>query len=1026
MVLDFDGGGSDNRAVSEAAHPSVYTIPPHRAFSDALVTGLLSLHGKDRLELARGIVLLPNNRAVRAVTDAFVRRSDGGLLLPRLLAIGDEELEGRIGGAIEPMEGAPVPPAMRPIERLMLLTHLIQRHIPGGEDAAEALRLAKDLARTLDQLLAEEIDPARLRTVVANTPELSLHWQASLERLQVILEYWPGVLAALGKVDLAERRNRLLDGLARRWRNSPPAGFVVAAGISTSAPAIARLMRTVAFSPRGTVVLSALDLAMPENEWDALGPHQGDEPASAGRSIETHPQFHLKRLLDRMGISRREVLRWRWGGGRDAPAARSRAIAHAMSPAQFTGKWLDLKPADRRLGGVRGLELADPSEEAQAIALALREALEVPGKTAALVTPDRGLARRVAAHLRRWNIEADDSAGRALSETPPGTLLLGLATVAAERFAPVPLLSLLKHPLVNKGEGRLEWLDGARLLDLALRGPRPRAGLAGLSARLMEREPRGSDVRTEAARWWASVYPVLKPFEDLMERKEARLSQRIGALRQTASALTADEVWSGPAGRAAADLFSELEAAADRGPRNVEPSMLPRMVEEFMRDVAIRPVYGQHPRVSIWGLIEARLQQADLMIVGGLNEGSWPALPAPDPWLAPRIRRELGLPGIEARIGLAAHDFSTGLGGREVLVTRARRDARAPAVASRYWLRLEAMTGGLTRSPTHGRWASAIDRPSGPIDPAPRPQPRPPQVDRPTSISVTEVDRLKADPFAFYARKMLGLTALEPIDADPTPAWRGSAVHSVFELWMKEDNCDPSRLRERIEALMDESDAHPLMRALWKPRLVEAVGWAAAEVERNRKEGRRPLLAEARGVCRIDGIELFGIADRIDKLADGSLAIVDYKTGRAPSVRAVQEGFAMQLGLLGLIAEKGGFSGVEGDVALFEYWSLARGKESLGYVASPVGGRSGIDPAEFTHKAETNFVSAARSWLTGEAPFTAKLNPTYAPYSEYDQLMRLDEWYGRDEPREHGRKSRNAAPTRSVVMAQQSEERGDA
>lgn len=974
--------------------PNVFTIPPHRAFADALAAGLGARYGRDPLGLARGIVLVPNNRAARAIQDAFVRRAGGGLLLPRLVPVGDPELDERIGGMLEPLgEGvAPIPPAIAPARRLMLLARLVQRH--RSCDAAEALRLAEDLARTLDQLLIEEVDPARLATFAKDLPELSDHWQKSLDQLQLILSDWPALLAAGGRIDLADRRNRLLRAVAARWRDQAPAGFVCAAGITTAAPAVARLLGAVARLADGMVVLPALDLAMPKEEWDALGPHEADPETGWRRpAIETHPQFQLKLLLDRIGVARGEVELWRRGGGRDAPAARSRAIANAMAPPQFTGKWQQLGSAERRLSGVRALELADPAEEAQAIAIALRGALEEPGRTAALVTPDRALARRVSAHLKRWGIEADDSAGRPLSQTPPGTLLLAAAAAAAERFAPVPLLALLKHPLVMGERDRLGWLDGARLLDRVLRGPRPAAGLDGLAAHLADRAGRDAALRADAALWWNDVAPLLAP----LEAQSSSLGGLLAALRETVSALAGDAAWTGPAGRAAAELFAGLEAAADEGPERMLPAHLPAMLERLMAAVAVRPPYGQHPRLFIWGLIEARLQHADLLVLGGLNEGVWPALPAPDPWLAPRLRADLGLPSLERRIGLAAHDFATALGARQLLVTRARRDARAPAIASRFWLRLEAMTGGLTRAPALRKWARAIDRADA-HRPAGRPAPAPPAALRPKKISVTEVDRLKADPYAFYARSMLGLMALDPVDADPSAAWRGSAVHAVLEAWMKEDDCDPAKLRARAEALLGAQAAHPLMRALWQPRLAEAIDFVAGQVAANRADGRRPLAAETRGICELGGVRLRGVADRIDRMADGTLAIVDYKTGGPPSGKAVRDGFSLQLGLLGLIADRGGFDGIEGAAACFEYWSLARDQRTggLGYVKSPVGGRSGIDAADFTAMAERNFTAVATRWLTGEEPFAAKLHPEYAPYGDYDQLMRLDEWYGRE------------------------------
>jgi ATP-dependent helicase/nuclease subunit B len=311
------------------------------------------------------------------------------------------------------------------------------------------------------------------------------------------------------------------------------------------------------------------------------------------------------------------------------------------------------------------------------------------------------------------------------------------------------------------------------------------------------------------------------------------------------------------------------------------------------------------------------------------------------------------------------------------------------------------MTGGLTELAELRAWAAAIDAPGG-HDPVPQPAPCPPVALRPDRISVTEVDRLKADPFAFYARKMLRLTALDVIDADPSPAWRGTAVHDVLEAWMKEDECDPSKLRPRAEQLLQASSAHPLMRALWQPRLLEAIDWIAEQVRANKAEGRLPLRAEAWGELAIDGVTLQGMADRIDRAADGSLVILDYKTGTPPGPKAVAEGYSMQLGLLGLMAERGGFDGISGRPTAFEYWSLAKRGGRIGYVATPIGGRSGIEASEFTVMAERNFIAAARTWLTGEAPFTAKLHPQYAPYAEYDQLMRLDEWYGRERRAEPG------------------------
>jgi ATP-dependent helicase/nuclease subunit B len=381
------------------------------------------------------------------------------------------------------------------------------------------------------------------------------------------------------------------------------------------------------------------------------------------------------------------------------------------------------------------------------------------------------------------------------------------------------------------------------------------------------------------------------------------------------------------------------------------------------------------------------------MVLGGLNEGVWPAQPAPDPWLAPRIRANLGLPGLEFRTGLAAHDFAGALGAPQVLITRARRDSRSPTVASRFWLRLKALTGGLAHDTRLERLVHALDD-AGPPRPAGRPQPCPPVEDRPRQIYVTDVDRLKADPFAFYAKAMLKLRSLDPVDADHTAAWKGSAVHEVLQQWLADDDCDPDTLIKRARKLLEGEAIHPMLRALWQPRLLEAIDWIAEQERRNRSTGRRPKAAEIEGATELAGVKLKGKADRIDVLDGGGIAILDYKTGKPPSKGAIAEGFALQLGLLGLIARSGGFPAIAGEPVAHEYWSLAknnRGEFGFLYPAD-----QGEADAFLAHS-ERHFAAAAADWLTGARPFTAKLNPAYAPYGDYDQLMRLEEWYGREE-----------------------------
>ena len=957
--------------------PSVFSIPAHRSFADSLAAGLIALYGRDPMALAKGRILLPNNRAIRSVTEAFVRASGSGLVLPRLIAVGDPDLDDRIGGALDTADSDDlVPPAIDPLARQLALAAIVRR---GGESAAEAMRLAADLARTLDALTIEEVPASKLAEAVAAADDLAGHWQKSLDRLQAIITAWPAELARRGAIDLTDRRNRLLRATARRWSSAPPPGFTIAAGITTAAPAVAALLRAVSRMPDGAVILPGLALAdvMSDEEWEALGPDDD------GRGEQSHPQYHLKFLLDRIDVARGEVGLWRGGGRAASPAVRGRAIANAMTAADFSDKWSRLPPPERRLTGIRAVELADPASEAMAIAIALRQALETSGQTAALVTPDRVLAARVSALLGRWGIAADDSAGRPLSQAPAGTLLLAIATATAEAMAPVAMLALVKHPLVG-GEGgeRAAWLTNARALDRALRGPRPPAGLAGLDRHFAEKK---------ADPPWAAIRPSLEPVEALL-RAPLSLSAFAAGLRAAAAALAGERAWSGTDGRMAADLIAELEAAPDAAIMALDAPELVPLLRDLLDQRPVRPPYGGHPRIFIWGLLEARLQHADLMILGGLNEGVWPSLPAPDPWLAPKIRALLGLPGLDLRVGLSAHDFASALGAPRVLITRARRDSKSPTVASRLWLRLMAMTGGLARDHQLERFVTMIDDPGEHL-PASRPAPSPPIADRPKQIKVTDVDRLKADPFAFYSSAMLGLRKLDAVDADHSAAWKGSAVHKVLQTWLEDGDCDPDDLIERARQLVLGEAIHPMLRALWQPRLLEAIAWVAELERANRSEGRNPIAAEKDGKTAIAGVTLYGRADRIDRLADGALAIVDYKTGKPPQPKAVDAGFALQLGLLGLVARAGGFEGITGVPEAHEYWSMA--KDNRGAFGFKMPAKT-IWGSEFLDRSEAHFLALAADYLTGDKPFVAKLHPAFAPYGDYDQLMRLEEWYGRD------------------------------
>ncbi|MEE4450898.1 double-strand break repair protein AddB [Novosphingobium resinovorum] len=977
----------------ERAGPKVYSIAAHRGFADALVAGLIPRYAKDEIALARLTLLLPSRRTVRTVTEAFVRHSGTGMLLPRMAVVGDLDLDETLGPLLDPLGAVDIPPAADSMHRWLRLAHYL-REVEGdaaGKGAA-LLRRAFEIGRTMDRLIAEEIAPIDLMSerVIGIVGDLAGHWSDNTRSFLMVQQHWIAELAGRSQIDAPERRNRLFDHAAARWKAQPPAYPVVAAGVTGASPALARLLRVVSEMPQGTVVLPDLDLSLSAEVWDELGvagaPAQPDEPPFGRADAVTHPQYHLKLLLNRMGIAREEVQPWHRSGLSAAPPERSRAISNLFLPPRASAAWVDLPAEQRRLGGVRLMESTHPGEEAQAIAVLIREALETPERRVALISPDRGLAARVVSHLERWGIEADDTAGRPLPQTAAGRLMLLLAEVAAQQAAPVPLVALLVHPLAGAGEGRPRWLESARRLDLALRGPRPGAGLAAIAAKAE---------KARVADWWARIEAILSPLLALNDTEP--LETLLGRLADAGEGLCGEALWSGPDGRALSVLVEDLRGAAGSAGTLLDPREIHAVLRDAMDRVSVRPPWGGHPRVSVYGLLEARMSRADLVICGGLVEGVWPGTAAQDALLPPAVLRALGVPGADFRIGLAAHDLAAALGAPQVVLSWAQRDEGGPVIPSRFVLRVRAMLGDqldrhLEREAV--RLARLLDD-AAPVPPHPRPQPMPSAEQRLVDVSVTGLDRLRGDPYQFYASAILGLRSIDGLDAEPSAAWKGEVAHLIMQRWHEAGEPEGG-LKPIARGVLEEENAHPLMRVLWWPRLAAALETFEAMILEAKKAGRSVAAVEKWGEMRRRDVRIHGRADRIDRREDGSLAVVDYKTGQPPTGRRVQEGFALQLGLIALIAKDGGFEGLDGEADSFEYWSMAKGKDgAMGYVFEPVlEGRkkSGIPREDFLPEALRYLDDALDRWILGEQPFTARLNPELGSYADYDQLMRLDEW----------------------------------
>ena len=972
--------------------PRIFTIAPELPFADALVDGVL--HGgiverseDDPLALSRVTILLPTRRACRALAEAFLRQSDkGALLLPRIRPLGD--LDEDEPGAQGLAEGGDLPPALAPLRRQFVLAQLILARESAGQ-IDQAVRLAQELGGFLDQAQSERLDLAGLNKLA---PERhAAHWQKVLDFLKLLVEVWPRILAETDAIDSAARRNAVLDGLAEAWRESPPLEPVIAAGSTGSLPATADLMAVVARLPAGCLVLPGLDQQLDEDSWRALGP--------------SHPQFGLKQLLARVGAARDDAQPWPASHITAGSTPRAALIAQAMHPAETVGAWRSMPPVDpAALQDFTLCECATASAEAGVIALRLRASLMRKDATAALVTADRGLARRVAAELKRWRIEIDDSAGAPLGKTPPGVFLRLAARLIAERAAPVAFLAALKHPLAAGGEAPEEFRRKLRAVERAvLRGARPETGLDGLRRAL---QAAGEE---QAANWLSTIAGAARPFTQLMAER-VTLTQIVQAhvgfaewLAESATETAAERLWSGEAGEAAAAFVAELAESADHAPA-LDGWEYPALFDALVEGRVVRPRYGGHPRLFIWGPLEARLQRADVMILGGLNESSWPPAPDADPWMSQAMRAEFGLPSHERRIGLSAHDFAQCCAAPEVMLTRARRVEGEPTVPSRWLSRLKTVLspGGLDafieqESHVWLRWQELLDEPESAPQPGLPPAPRPPLIARPRRLSVTQIETWLSDPYAIYARHILGLRAIDDIDADPSAADKGTIIHGILDRFIAEFPAvlTPEALPRLLALGREEFQrfaAVPGVMAFWWPRFERIARWFI-DNEIARRRSAAPLASEVSGQLVLSGPEgdftLTAKADRIDRLAAGGLAIIDYKTGAIPTETQVAAGRRPQLSLEALIAEAGGFDGVAPEaVAELAYWKL-NGGEPAGKIL-PL---KKNDPAVLAAVAKAGLLALIAEFDDPNTPYHALPRPDAKPnWNDYAHLERVQEW----------------------------------
>ncbi|MEP7173620.1 MAG: double-strand break repair protein AddB, partial [Aestuariivirga sp.] len=641
----------------------VYTIASDAPFLDILAKAVLRgfpyAEGHHHPSLAAWTILVPTRRAARALQEKLlVASGKTALVLPQIRPIGD--LDEDVLEAQRPDVG--LPDAINDIGREFALMTLIDdwaRENPQlrlAQELARAPQQAQSLAASLGELIdvmeTEEVSFDRLPD--AYLIDLAVHREAILSLFDLVRKKLPAQLMRENLMGAKERRSRLIRLEAKRLIENPPSGPIIAAGSTGSIPATRELLKAIFNLENGAVILPALDEGMDAKSWEAVSPQ--------------HPQFAIKQLVEAIGVGRENIIMLGTESGDRAWLA-----SELMRPSEVSDDWQKALAGQggrikRALENVSLVEARDKNDEASIISLMMRQALEKPMGDMALVTPDRDLARRVKANLSRWNIEVDDSAGEPLSRFGAASLMVLLMDVVEENFSASALQSLFSHPLATFGFERTRFSASARHVEVALFRSSPMIhGLEGLlpSFDRAQSESKGDShphpivthLREndwqEMRECLARVVEILGP---LSPRSVTTFKEHLDSLMSVAESISGDGFWNGPE---AEELETLVESLRQESPRLPVCSFAraSATIRRHLQRIPVRDIRNAGTRLSILGLLEARLVHPQTVILGGLNEGIWPRLPDPGPWLNRPMRNTFGMQQPELRIGQEAHDF---------------------------------------------------------------------------------------------------------------------------------------------------------------------------------------------------------------------------------------------------------------------------------------------------------------------------------------------------------------------------------
>ena len=989
-----------------SAAPRFYSIAAGRPFLSDLARTLYATLGDAPLSFSDMIILTPTRRAVRALSDAFWqeahRANRTATILPRIISLGDideDEIDLFFAGTHEELN---FPPAVSAMERKLILAQLVaakDRAYSGRENWAAALSAANELAKLIDSFYTEEIDLSKLGDIAPSG--MAQHWAESLKFLEIVTKAWPAHLASIDRMDPADRRVKLIDAQTRSWAASPPTHPIVVAGSTGSAPSVTRMMDLIARLDQGLVVLPGLDQTLIDNQgWGGI-----DDP---------HPQSGLKALLNSCAIDPAAVRHW---PGSETLSDRQALLSLTLRPASATNDWRDLvqqavstDPAlQNATNGLSIIEASDEETEATSIALIMRETLETAHKTAMLVTPDRDLSRRVAAKMARWGVHIDDSGGVPFHNCPHGVFLRLVASWLQNPADPVCVMAMVRHPLCRLGLSETDHRKAVTALDIGLRGlVPPSQSVAALEEKLSR--ARNSSLAAQAQ---PAIDALAKAAPENLHKLSSfaavfdahmRAAEDLASDSEEPGAIRLWRLQDGDIGAALMQQVGAITASIEAGAADY-----PSIFTELISTTTVRPTKPAHPRLLILGPLEARLQTADRVILGGLNEGVWPADAPIDPFLSRPMRAEIGLPSPERRHGLAAHDFAQLAAKDDVFLTRSIRAGGKPAKPSRWLVRLKNILSGanafdrINHTQKYETLAALLNEPSS-VQPVAPPQPRPPLAARPTSMFVTRVGKLLRDPYGVYASEILRLRPMDRLGEAFAARHFGELLHLTFEEFCKAHREASPEVPENV--LRDLFYTHAARfgyrieeDAFWKDAVAQTLQWFAGFHAEQLRNGA-PAVIEGQGEASIDiDGQIFTIsarADRIDVTNSGGADLIDYKFKSLPSLKQIRADFSPQLPLTGLIVQQGGFEGLpKTDIDGFHYIRVLDRHPDPRKNASGATGDQAKDAIKEAEQGLRNLISLYRD---ESHPYLSQPRPEFIDdYGDYDQLARRKEWQAQED-----------------------------